>query len=114
MRSASLVIAVSLISANVARASSCDVDLASAQDLVDKAEAEIAAKGPTLPQTAAARQHRQPTPSSIAQAESSQDNSQSVISALKELESAKQANQSGDEAACESDVSEVRTLLATH
>jgi hypothetical protein len=109
-----LVIAALVISANAAWASSCDVDLASAQALVDEAEAKIAAQGPTLPQTTAARQHRQPTPSSIAQAETSKDDSQPLISALKELESAKQANQSGDEAACESDVTEVRTLLAAH
>lgn len=103
-----------LSSLSSAGASSCTADLAAAQVLLDKQENRTAAKGPRLPETKAAQQHRQPTPASIARAEASKAGNQSILLALKALESARKADQAGDEATCRSKLAEMRTLLGAH
>jgi hypothetical protein len=111
-KAASLALLFLLGSGGAALASSCAADIASVQTLVDQQEARVAREEPSLPESVAALQHRQPTPASIAQAEASEGHNRTSLLALQALNQARAADTRGDAAACEAKLAQTRSILA--
>ena len=91
----------------------CASDIVAAQNTLDSREKQDAAAGPSLPESSAAKMHRQPTPASIAQAEARGGRGNGALQAAKALDRARQDDQKNDEAACRSELSKANSLLKT-
>ena len=100
-------------SAMAAHAGPCAPDIDRLQMQIDARLEAAAAKGPTASQSVAAQMHRQPTPSSIAAAESRVgDITPAAVEAIKVgMLRAREADGKGDKAACEKSLAEVRHAL---
>jgi hypothetical protein len=99
--------------AAAAHAGPCTKDISEAQSTFDAALAAAAAAGPAGAESSAATMHRQPTADSVARAEEQLgDLSQTKVAAFTEaITRARDADGSGDEAACERAVGEARGAL---
>jgi hypothetical protein len=96
-----------------AHAGPCAIDIDRVQMQIDARLEAAAAKGPTASQSVAAQMHRQPTPSSIAAAESRiGDMTPAAAEAIKVgMLRAREADGKGDKAACEKSLADVRRAL---
>jgi hypothetical protein len=94
----------------------CAPEIAAMEARLNANVAAIARSGPTAPESAGARLHHQPTPSSIAAAERElgeipPEANQTITEAMAK---AQKADQAGDKAACEQALEEVeRTIPKT-
>jgi hypothetical protein len=100
-------------SISVSFASPCSDELDRVQPRVDARLEAMAGAGPSAPESAAALRHRQPTPGSIAAAESKLDDpSSSTAAALRAaMLRAREADRAGDANACEQALAEVRRAI---
>jgi hypothetical protein len=100
-------------SMSVSYAGPCSQEIDHVQARVD-AKLEAAARaGPVAPETSAALLHHQPTPGSIAAAESKlgDASSRSVESAVAAMARAREADRAGDQSACEQALADVRRAI---
>ena len=91
----------------------CLPEIESMQTRIDAQLAAAADKGPTAKQSVAATLHHQPTPRSVAAAESRVgDVSQELVDATREgMERARETDSQGDKEACEQALTEVESTL---
>jgi hypothetical protein len=103
LRSATLGAAACLASMSMSYAGPCSGEIDRVQARVDAKLEARAATGPSGPESAAATRHQQPTPGSIAAAESRLgDFSAATVAAIKAgMTRAREADRAGDAAACE-------------
>jgi hypothetical protein len=96
-------------------ADSCNGDIVRVVIRINAELAAIESKGPVVPQSSAARLHHQPTPGSIAAAESRAGvlPARSVKAVEAGLARARKAARSGDQGACEQALAQVQRLLDT-
>ena len=97
--------------AGPAIAGPCAAQIDAAQAAVDARLAAVAAAGPSATESRAALLNRQPTPSSIAQAEEKLGEGEQAANALAALQLARKADSAGDKVACENAVLEARRML---
>src|SRR5260221_10836454 len=79
----------------------CSPEIDRMQSSVDAISVVMAATGPPGRQTTAAMTHRQPTPSSIAEAEAKLGEGERAKRALAAIAQARAADRAGDNSACE-------------
>jgi hypothetical protein len=94
-----------------ALAGPCTGDILALQAQVDARIDAAAGKGKAGKQSTAAQLHRQPTPQSLANAESKLDEGKPADKALEALEAARKADETGDRAGCTKAVGEARQAL---
>ena len=113
LRSATLGAAACLASMSMSYAGPCSGEIDRVQARVDAKLDAVAATGPSGPESAAATRHQQPTPGSIAAAESRLgDFSAATVAAIKAgMTRAREADRAGDAAACEQALAGVRRAI---
>jgi len=89
----------------------CTGDILTLQAKVDASIDKTAGTGDTAKQSTSAQLHRQPTPQSIAQAESKAGDAPTGDKALAALAAARKADEAGDSKACSAAVAEVKKEL---
>ena len=101
------------LSTTVSAAGPCTQQIAQVQAQIDAKLAANAATGPAAPESPGALLSRQPTPGSIAAAESKLGElSQEVTTAIAAgMARAREADLAGNQSACEEALAEVRTTL---
>ena len=97
-------------SVSVGSAGPCLQEIDGLQSQVDAKLEALARSGPSAAESSAALQHRQPTPGSIAAAESKLGEISSGVLAAA-MARAREADQTGDGSACQRAVAEVQRLL---
>jgi hypothetical protein len=100
-----------LLSAGHGLAGPCTAEIAQAQAAVDAWIEAIAGAGPTGSQSVGAQLHRQPTPGSMAQAESRLGEGSAGERAVAALARARQADEAGDLAGCRQALAETRNAI---
>ncbi len=108
------VVAASFPVAPVAARSSCSAELQRTRIAVNKALAQHAAAGPFAPESKFAKLGHQPTPSTLAQAESKFDNWPNGSDAVAALQRARQASKAGDSQACLDALRDARTAIGAN
>jgi len=100
-------------SMSAAYAGPCSQEIDRMQPRVDAAVEAAARAGPTASESSAALRHRQPTPGSIAAAESKlgEASSRTVEAAVAGMARAREADRAGDQGACEEALAEVRRAI---
>jgi hypothetical protein len=102
-------IAAAIVLSNVSSyAGPCSPEIDRMQASVDTVIVALAAAGPPGRQSIAAMTHRQPTPSSIAEAEAKLGEEARARRALAALAQARAADRAGDKNACERALADVR------
>jgi hypothetical protein len=106
-------VAALALSATASAAGPCTQQIAQVQAQIDAKLAANAATGPAAPESPGALLSRQPTPGSIAAAESKLGElSQEVTTAIAAgMARAREADLAGNQSACEEALAEVRTTL---
>ena len=106
-------VAALALSTTVSAAGPCTQQIAQVQAQIDAKLAANAATGPAAPESPGALLSRQPTPGSIAAAESKLGElSQEVTTAIAAgMARAREADLAGNQSACEEALAEVRTTL---
>jgi len=105
-------VAALALSATASAAGPCTQQIAQVQAQIDAKLAANAATGPAAPESPGALLSRQPTPGSIAAAESKLGElSQEVTTAIATGMGAREADLAGNQSACEEALAEVRTAL---
>jgi hypothetical protein len=91
----------------------CSQEIDRMQPSVDAMVEAAARAGPAAPESSAALRHRQPTPGSIAAAESKlgEASSRTVEAAVAAMARARDADRAGDQSACEQALAEVRRAI---
>jgi hypothetical protein len=102
-----------MLVAAVLVASTAPVFAGPCTDEIIRALLETGARsGPSAAESSAARLHRQPTPGSIAAAESAVGSAPAqTTEAVKAMVTAREADSRGDQSACEQALSEVKRLI---
>jgi hypothetical protein len=105
--------AVFAASTSAGYAGPCSQDIARLQAAMDAKLRAVTAAGPPAPESTAATMHRQPTPRSIATAESelgglSPDQVKAAVSAMAR---AREADSANDESACKQAIAEAERVL---
>jgi hypothetical protein len=104
--------AVGLVaSVTASHAGPCTAQIEAVQAQVDARLAAIAVTGPAARESTAALLHREPTPGSIARAEQSLGEGDSITKALSALERAREADRGGNEGVCEQALAEARRAI---
>jgi len=106
--------AVSSLTAPASARSSCSAELHRTQIAVDNALEQHAAAGPFAPESNSAKLNHQPTPSTIARAESKFDNWPNGSEAVAALRRARQANKRGDLQGCRDALREARAAIGAN
>jgi hypothetical protein len=99
------------LAAASARAGPCSAEIGRLQAAVDARIAAVAGSSRTARESAAATEHHEPTPGSIAQAEESLGEGSGNETALAALARARQADAAGDATSCERALAEIRAVL---
>jgi hypothetical protein len=103
-----LIAAPIVLSAVSSYAGPCSPEIDRMQSSVDAISVAIAASGPPARQTTAAMTHRQPTPSSIAEAEAKLAEEARAKRAMAALAQARAADRAGDNNTCQRALRDVR------
>ena len=113
LRLATLGAAAFLASMSMSYAGPCSGEIDRTQARLDARLDAAAAAGPSAPESGAALRHQQPTPGSIAAAESRLgDLSAAAVAAMKAaMARAREADRAGDVSACEQALAEVRRAI---
>jgi hypothetical protein len=105
------IIVMAILAPASARAGPCSAEIDRMQAAVDARIDATAGSGATARESAAATEHHEPTPGSIARAEQSLGEGLGNDKALAALAQARQADAAGDAASCERALGEARAAL---
>lgn len=113
MRALAAAFLIVFVSAQPSAAGPCSKEIDQTQGLIDAKLNQIAASGPSAPQSPGAQLHRQPTPRSIAQSEEKlgQLSPETITKINDAMTQARKADQAGDKNACEQALGEVRKIV---
>lgn len=101
-----------LMLAGPARASGpCTADILAAQEALDRIIADLAATGPTAPESEDATLSHEPTPDSLAQTEADIGDGVKPEIAQAELDKARKADEAGDNEACQKSLTKARDAI---
>jgi hypothetical protein len=95
-------------------AASCKAQIEQVQSQIDAKADAVAGAGPAASESAAARLHRQPTPSSIAQAEGRLGEGTAIERALAALERAREADRIGNKNSCQQALVTARSAISPY
>lgn len=104
-------LAASLLGAPAALAGPCDQAVKDTQEALDRLIADLAATGPTAPESDGALLSHEPTPGGIAQEEAELGEGVAPEKAQQALDRARAASAAGDENACQAEVAAARDAL---
>src|SRR5262249_3804877 len=112
-RSMMLIAAVLLASITSGFAGPCTDEIQQMEDRIRTLLEAGARSGPSAAESSAARLHHQPTPGSIAAAESAVGSAPAqTTEVVKAMVTAREADHIGDQSACEAALTELKRLLA--
>ncbi|GAB4064753.1 hypothetical protein KHC28_11885 [Ancylobacter sonchi] len=104
-------VALLLVSAPAAWAGPCTQDIVAAQEALDRMIADLAASGPTAPESEDATLSHDPSPGGMAQAEAELGDGIAPEVAQTELDKARKADEREDSDACHQALAKARDAL---